>query len=340
MKLKFFFVGLIAAVAQAGFASGQTTRPSAASSLVDLLPASNVVVSIDVQRGLNDALPKLLVGNPAIKAEIDAGLAEMNGKAGSDLSKLANVVVGLSLGEVSTQKPKIDPVFIARGDIAASQVVASATKASKTPCTESTVAGKTLYLCQMEVTINVPAANGSPATTKKVLRDTSFVALDANTFAFGEPSRVKQMLVHETSVSPTIKSLLKDSPTTVAAFSMESSPEFQKMMPIESDDVGTILKGLRYVAGAADSVADGFEFSLLLRNVDVPSAKRLNELLLGFKALGKVFLGSSQRADQRMYGGLIGSVKIAQVETDVSLSIAVPQSTVTALMKEVKIKTK
>lgn len=339
MKVKIMFAALLSALALSGLAAAQTTEPASASqSLVDLLPASNAVVSIDVQKGLNDALPKLLVGNPQIEAEVDQGLAEISSKIGPDALKFSDVVVGVGVQEVAgPAAPKVLPVFIARGDVSAAQVVAKATAASKTPCTERGVSGKTIYVCQMEVSVKQKAKGASVSSATKILKETAFVALDANTVAFGAVSRVLDTVEHRSVVNPAIKGLLKDSPTTVAAFAMENVNGLEKLVPLENDDVGNALKNLRYMAGSADSVADGFVFSGLFRSADAASSKELGSLLSGLQAIGKAFLGNSNRADQKLYGRLINNVKIAQADNDVTLSIAIPQADVNALMAEVKI---
>ncbi len=339
MKVKIMFAALLSALALSGLAAAQTTEPASASqSLVDLLPASNAVVSIDVQKGLNDALPKLLVGNPQIKAEVDQGLAEISSKIGADALNFSDVVVGVGVqGVAGPAAPKVLPVFIARGDVSAAQVVAKATAASKTPCTERGVSGKTIYVCQMEVSVKQKAKGASVSSATKILKETAFVALDANTVAFGAVSRVLDTVEHRSVVNPAIKGLLKDSPTTVAAFAMENVNGLEKLVPLENDDVGNALKNLRYMAGSADSVADGFVFSGLFRSVDAASSKELGSLLSGLQAIGKAFLGNSNRADQKLYGRLINNVKIAQADNDVTLSIAIPQADVNALMAEVKI---
>lgn len=339
MKVKIMFAALLSALALSGLAAAQTTEPASASqSLVDLLPASNAVVSIDVQKGLNDALPKLLVGNPQIEAEVDQGLAEISSKIGADALNFSDVVVGVGVqGVAGPAAPKVLPVFIARGDVSAAQVVAKATAASKTPCTERGVSGKTIYVCQMEVSVKQKAKGASVSSATKILKETAFVALDANTVAFGAVSRVLDTVEHRSVVNPAIKGLLKDSPTTVAAFAMENVNGLEKLVPLENDDVGNALKNLRYMAGSADSVADGFVFSGLFRSVDAASSKELGSLLSGLQAIGKAFLGNSNRADQKLYGRLINNVKIAQADNDVTLSIAIPQADVNALMAEVKI---
>jgi len=339
MKVRMMFAAVLSALALSASAAAQTPEPAAVSpSLVDLLPASSAVVSIDVQKGLNDALPKLLVGNPQLKAEVDQGLAAFGTKIGADARNFSDVVVGVGIMDVPGATPKILPVFIGRGDVNAAVLVAKATSFSKTPCTEQVVSGKTVYVCQMEVPVEQKSK--AVGSSVKVLKETAFVALDANTIAFGATSRVIETVEHRSSVNPTIKSLLKDSPTTVAAFAMENVNGLDKFLPLENDDVGSALKNLRFMAGSADSVADGFVFNGLLRSADVASSKQLGSLLSGLQAIGKAFLGNSNRADQKMYGRLINNVKITQAETDVSLSIAIPQADVNALMAEVKRKAK
>lgn len=339
MKFRNIFAAAIAAVSLAAITSAQTSEPlTAKQRLVDLLPASSGVVTLNVQKGLNDALPKLLAGNPELKAEVDQGLAVFKSKASSDVLKFANVVVGGGAENVESGKPKILPVFIGRGDLNAADVIAKASRSSKTPCTERMVSEKTIYVCQFEVPAKeaAKAVGSSAAVPDEITKEIAFVALDPNTLAFGATSRVVEAVEHQTSVNSTIKSLLKDSPTTVAAFAMENIDGLGKFIPLENDDLGNTLKNLRFIAGSADSIADGLAFSALLRSVDAASAKQLNSTLLGLQAIGNAFLGGSKRADQRMYARLIKSVKIAQVETDVTVSIALPQADINTLMGQVK----
>ncbi|MBX3282817.1 MAG: hypothetical protein KF756_10110 [Acidobacteria bacterium] len=339
MKLRNILAAAVSAMSLAVIAAAQTAAPtSSTQELVDLLPASNAVITVDVQKGLREALPKLLAGNPQIKAEFERSVSELNSKAGADFLKFSKVVVGVSFQNFEGGAPKPQVVGIARGDLNVDQILATVRATKKTPCDERVVSGKTIYVCQIEIPAKKdPKASGTTAAPAPVIRETAFVALDANTLAVGDPSRVIETIEHASGVNPTLRGLLKDSPTTVAAFAMESVAGLEKFVPLDNDDLGNALKNLKYMAGSANTAADGFVFSGLFRSTDAASSKQLSSLLLGLQSIGKAFLGSSKRADQKMYGRLIDSVKITQADTDVSLSIALPQADINALMAQLKL---
>ncbi|HEV7844190.1 MAG TPA: hypothetical protein VGO69_10880, partial [Pyrinomonadaceae bacterium] len=129
MKRKFYFSLLAFALtlaATVAFVVGHGTTSSAASANAALaaLPASDFVISIDVQRGLNETLPSLLSSNPALLSKMNAHLDRFQRETGINPRSFESVAVG---GRITAARPHDSrTVVIARGSFNSDQLLDNA----------------------------------------------------------------------------------------------------------------------------------------------------------------------------------------------------------------------
>lgn len=158
-----------------------TTSAQAISSteLLNRLPPSDIIVSIDARKTMDDALPKALGGSPDLLAKVLRDSDEFTSRTGINPKDFDRVVIGASLGGHS-----FDMIVLASGErIEAGKVVAAGLKEAarghgsrkETPTEE--FQGHTLY-----------AIEGNLATGMLVTE------LDGHTLAFGNAANVRAML--------------------------------------------------------------------------------------------------------------------------------------------------
>ena len=61
-------------------------------------------------------------------------------------------------------------------------------------------------------------------------------------------------------------------------------------------------------------------------------ATALKDTLEGLQGLGKVFLSSSKRLDQQVYGRMLKNAQLSVQGSDVTLSLLVPQSDIDIIL--------
>ncbi|MDX6694056.1 MAG: hypothetical protein QOF02_1659 [Blastocatellia bacterium] len=214
-------MALTLATVISGFA-GRTAAP-ASSGALSALPASDIVVTIDTQRALSEALPSILSDNPGMLAKINNKIEAFNKETGIDLRTFDSLAVGLRFRSQSTKD--FDAVVVSRGHFNASEVIdagfASAKNKNDFQRAEEQYEGKTIFVLKpvkheagkqegdegaksnavavskkSETKIGADSSQEQAAQYNVKVRTTSeqpmaVVALDANTIAVGDLKSVR-----------------------------------------------------------------------------------------------------------------------------------------------------
>ena len=113
--------------------TGQSTAlaPSSTSAPLNLLPPSDLVAFVNVNRLINDAAPKVMADNPAKLAEFNAALDKLKMQTGLDARSFSSVALGLRYQHPTPGITTADTVAIISGTFNASALVAAGRLASK-----------------------------------------------------------------------------------------------------------------------------------------------------------------------------------------------------------------
>src|SRR5258706_1201349 len=204
MKIRGFVFAAIAALLLniVGFAVPDTSTAIAkrheAMRLVSVLPASDGVAVFDSKRFFNDALPKVLVADPAMLAFITMKLTEAANETGIDLRKFDQVVVGVTMKQVTPEKYDFEPVAIASGDINAGALVAVARLASNGTYRQEKIGEGTVYVFSAKAvaqknivnTTNSKIAGFIDKVISGLTKEAAVTALDKNTLVIGSAHSV------------------------------------------------------------------------------------------------------------------------------------------------------
>jgi hypothetical protein len=153
MKKKYYVLSLAIALVLgtvafiSGFAGGSKAAPNG--NALSALPASDVVITVDTQRLMNETLPVILADNPGMLAKLNGKMESFNKEMGIDLRTFDSVAVGLRFATPSSKD--FDAVVIARGRFNANQVIDAAFAAAKAKKhelqkTEEQYEGKTIHV--------------------------------------------------------------------------------------------------------------------------------------------------------------------------------------------------
>ena len=151
---KFYFSFLAFALALAttvALVVGHSTRAASANTALNALPASDFIVSVDVQRALNEMLPALLSNNPQLLAKVNSSLKEFEETTGISPHVFESVAVGGSLNPTAPPgRHDSSGVVILRGSFKSDELINAAFAAASKKCVfqkeEQQYEGKTIYL--------------------------------------------------------------------------------------------------------------------------------------------------------------------------------------------------
>src|SRR5205085_6721171 len=158
------------------------TNTSAVPGALAALPASDAVMTVDVQRLYKEALPRIYASDPAKLAEINSDIETFKTRTGLDPRAFERVAVGVRVVQTPLGMIKLQSVAIARGTFSAAALVAAGRIAAKGGYQEQQYKGKTIYLFNLGQQVKFLGLRWT---------NLAVVVLDANTLAFGQPERVR-----------------------------------------------------------------------------------------------------------------------------------------------------
>jgi hypothetical protein len=343
MKHKFFaffiacaFVLNASSAAFAGTKSAKTTNP-----LLALLPASDVVVSLDAKRFFGVALPQILAGNKEMLDEVNAKIDDFKAKTSIDIRQFEQVAVGLASKPISTGKVAYEPIILARGNFSVGALVTLAKFASSGTYKEEKIGSRTVYVFSAKELIEKNRPTTKSSGVQKVLDmilprlsgDVAVTAYDGNTLAFGRPERVRLMLTNSKSrVDANLLTLANRSPNAVASFAANLPKGLTGIFDLEEDELGQNLAAIRQAYGMLDLVGDSVNVSLAAKTAQNAQAEGLYKSLTELRELGKMFLGGSKSEDKKVYLRMLENVKIMQKSNEIAFDLQVPQSDINVLI--------
>jgi hypothetical protein len=315
-------------------ASSSNAKRAKANQMVAMLPASDVVATVDVKRFFDDAMPKILSANQPMLAEWIGKVDSIREKTGIDIRQFEFLTIGVNVKLVSEKNYEIEPVMLARGAVNAKDVIGAAKQASNGRYREETINGKTVFTFAMsELAEKIPEEAAETATKPMIDKllfglstDISISAVDANTIAIGTSERVRTLLGGRSKVGSDVTRLLDRKPFAVVNFAGKVPGGLKVYLPLESDDLGNSIDAIRFAYGSMDVINSEVSMSLSARLERASQSEQLHDTLDLLKAVAGGTLGSSRRADQQLYARLIQNLKLSRNGNEISIDLSIPQS--------------
>jgi hypothetical protein len=318
--------------------SDRNVKRAKSNQLVAMLPASDGVVTLDVQRFFNEALPMLLASQQPLMSDILSKIEKIQERTGIDVRRFDHLVAGINATPTIDKRHKLAAVMIARGAVDSSAIITSAKSAAKNKYKEESVGSRTMLIFSAKEVADDNAGNVTDPNKRKWIDkvidhmsgDIAIAAIDINTIAFGQADRVRQALQGDSRVGTDITKLLDKKEFAVVNFAAKLPAGMSAFLPLESDDLGESIDSIRYAFGNMDSASG--QLSLTARTEQISQARQLADTLEVLQILGKSTLSSSKRPDQQLYARLLEKAKFTRSGTDISLDLQIPQSDVDQLM--------
>ncbi len=331
-----FSVALLFALA----AGTISAKPTKTRDLASILPASDGVVSLDIQRLTGFTLPQVLSSQPEMLAKINSELDKIKNKSGIDLRQFDRVVIGLSAKKISESEVDLEPILLARGKVSAGAIIALAKLASNGKYREEKIEGKAIFvfsLAEIAKEKKPSVGNGIfdlslDSMLNKLSQELAVSAYDENTIAIGSLPRVTEAMRKSSTVAPGVLAFSQRKPNAVISFGMNFPDGVASLMKLDNDELGRTLGSVRSIFGAMDFDGANANLSLGAKSIDIDKAKSMQDLLEGLKMLGRSFLGGMKGEERDIYVRLIESAKITRLESEVLLDVAMPQTDINKII--------
>ncbi len=326
------------------------------------LPASDAVMTLNIQRLFSDALPLVLSGNQPLLAEIVGHIDEVKNKTGFDLRQFEQVAIGVS-NKKSGSNLTFEPVLLARGSFNANALIALgktafSAKNSNVKYREEKVGDRTIYIftpppAPVFKTVPLPTKPNAPAQKTRspfersiggmfdsLSREFAVTAFNDNTLAIGTAARVRETIgATSLKIGDDVLSLVTRRANAVFNIGLRLPNGFADFVPdLGNDEISKNINAIRFLSGSLDAVDGNATLSVLAKTAMPEQAKSILEQLQGFQMLGKTFLGGNKSEDKQVFSRMIDNVKIARGENsnEVTLDLQVPQNDINILLKSKK----
>jgi hypothetical protein len=329
-----FAVGsiLIAVFSTVGFAqrSRTTSAAKAVPTLLSSLPPSDAVALVNVNRVLDEALPKLLAENPARLAEVNAELANFKAQTGLDPRSFDQIALGLSYKYPRVGIIKVSTVALARGTFSAGAMVAAGRMAASGKYAEQKYQGKTIYIFTLGRQIRLLGL------WNVRVGDLAVTPLEGNVLALGDLESVRAVIdAKRTRKHPNAElvALASRDPNAILGFGGNVSEALMQSLRISNDMIARELTAVRQVYGTVGMTSTDLELTMTARTVDTYSAKNLGDTVEGLKQFGALFINRLSAAKGTLARSALDNLKITTQGNELQIRTSVAQSQVSPLMR-------
>jgi len=274
--------------ATATTAPATTTTPTTLDELIGLLPAADLIAVVDVNRLVNELLPRLANIETGGVNKVAKQVADFTRNTGIDPAKATSAVMGFSMeGTVGT-----GVVIVSGLDLNTSQIEA-AMKEFKTEFKSSDYKGKKIF----NLVAKDKKAEAGPVSVKT--DETALALIGNQRFAFGDLKAVKEVIdvsagAAKGAITPVMIGALKETRASALLRFALNVPESLKQSASDQGDLFKSVNALQVVLGTLD-VASDFSMALdaLLRTTSQKDATELEEGLKGLVSLVKSIFGGA-----------------------------------------------
>jgi hypothetical protein len=362
MNRKFYFsllaLALTVATAVAlvmGYNTG--TKAAPVNSAVAALPASDFVIVVDVRRVLNETLPAVLAGNPAMLARLNTKLGDFEKETGINPRSFESLAIG---GRITSSSNMRDPrmVIVARGSFNADELLNTAFTALKNrgqlQKEEQQYEGRTIFLLSpvhkqtksgAAVQGTTAVLGGEPTTDVIVRTDVkaekmAVTVLDSNTLAFGNLQSVRAAVnasLGRERVDDYLVQMATRDAGAIVGFSGKIPQEVtQKAVASSNDPFTKFFSSIREFYGSFSLMGDEAASFVALKTETAEQASELTQVINSFKSLMALGAGrgaGNDPAQNKSLTDFLKGLSITAQGNEIQIDLKVSQSSLVPLTR-------
>ncbi|HEY0005270.1 MAG TPA: hypothetical protein VGB17_10720 [Pyrinomonadaceae bacterium] len=329
------FIALVLslACASAFVALGQTRRASGSAqvkpSLLSALPASDAVMQIDVQRLLNDALPRIYANDSAKMAQINAEIDKFKTQTGIDARSFDRVVLGARFIDLENGKTKVETVALAHGTFKAATIVAAGRLAAQGKYREQKYNGATIYIFNINDQVKLLGLLDIKVSELAVS------ALDASTLAIGDADNVRAATDSRNGrarVANALVQLASRNAGAIIGFGANLPSSVTQGLNVPNDEIARNIASIRQVYGSLGTVEKGFDAVVFARTENADQARGLSETIAALKQFAPLISGRVAGPKGKLARNALESLQVSAQGNELQLRLSLAQTDIAALL--------
>lgn len=323
LTLAIVFIALVSQVETHAQTRSRSTPPQAPPTLMSSLPESNAVAQVKVHQLLNEAMPRILAGNPAKLSELNASIDRFKDRTGLDPRMFQQVALGLRFTYPSEGVTKVRTVALANGSFSAAAMVAAGRVASNGKYREEKYQDKTIYIFTLDEHLKLLGLFDLR------IGELAAAPLEANILALGDPEGIRTVIDASRSrkrVNAELIELANRDPNAVVGFGANVTEQLIGNLDIGNAPIAADLRTLRQVYGSVGTTADDLQLFLAARAVNAEAAKNLGDTLEGLKQLGGLLVGGMSGARGVLAKSALSNMQIQSQANELQIRTTVAQA--------------
>jgi len=333
VKIKVLNLALVVALfSQLGVQAQTRTRntaPPAPPTLMASLPESDAVAQVKVKQLLNEAMPRILAGNPAKLSEVNASIDRFKERTGLDPRMFQQVALGIRYMYPSEGVTKLQTVALANGSFTPAAMIAAGRVAANGTYREEKYQDKTIYIFTLEENVKMLGVFDFR------IGELAAAPLDSSIIALGDPIAVRSAIDATRSrkrANADLIALASRDPNAVIGFGSNMSEQLIDNLDIGNAPIVGDLKTLRQVFGSVATTESDLQVFLAARAVNPQAAQSLETTLEGLKLFGGAFVGRLSGAKGVLAKSALANLKINSTANELQIRTSVAQAEVGPLL--------
>jgi hypothetical protein len=304
-------------------------RP-AASDIFASVPKSDGVVVVDVNRLLNETLPRVFAGDSAKLAQINSEIDQFKTQTGIDARTVRRAVVAARYTYPSPNVTKLEPVAIATGSFNSAAVVLAARASAKGKAREEKYGGTTITILTINDQMKVFGL------WNMRVGELAIAPLNASTVAVGTPATVRAAI--DAGKTPQRESadlitLATRDPQAVIGFGANVPPSVWAQLNLGSDAIAQDTSSIRQAYGSVGTTATDVTVTVVARTETPAAAKNLGDTVTGLKQLAGLMVLQMTGQKQALAQSALSNLKISVRANELEIRTQVAAANIASLMK-------
>lgn len=330
----FTAVIILSLLALASVASGQGARGSGSTRVANTplssLPASDIVMIVDVQKVINDAMPRTLGSNPAKLAEANAEIDRLKTRTGIDLRSFDQIAVGARFTYPTANTLKLRKVALAHGSFNANGIVAAGRLAASGQYREESYKGTNISIFSLNEQMKWLGL------LKMHVTEIAVAPIGANMLAFGDLEVVRAAIDAGHGgghVANDLISLATRNAGAIMGFGANIPQRATQNLNMDNEEVSRNLSSIRQAFGSIGMTANGFELNATARTERPAQAKDLSDTIEGLKQLAPIFIAAKLRGEEaKVAQKVLDNLKVTTQGNEIQVRMELAQADIATLM--------
>ncbi|HKP37902.1 MAG TPA: hypothetical protein VJT71_13675 [Pyrinomonadaceae bacterium] len=326
-------VALLALLGISVFATNSTDAVAQKKTAPDafaFLPQSDGVLVVDVNRLINETLPRVFAASTDKLTHINADIDSFKTKTGIDPRAFDRVVVGVRFTNPTPNVTKVESVAIAQGKFDVKSLAAAGREAAKGNVREEKYRNTTI----MTFGINDQMKLFGLWNVK--VKELSVAVLNPTTLAIGDPENVRRVIDSNRTrrrYNVELIALATRDPQAVIGFGSNMPRNLMSNFELATDAIAQDVNSIRQMYGSIGNTATDVSLAVVARTDTPASAKNLGETVTGLKQLAGFLIMRLKDDQQALAQGAMGNLKITTRGNELEIRTQVSSANLAALVK-------